>query len=545
MEGPPLRFISGRYLVALAAGLAAAAACTACTSSGADSLQPSSDPRPLVVSTTLGTVEGSATGTSNEFLGIPYAAAPTGDLRWQPPVPAKSWEGVREATEFGPRCAQASGNGGQSVDNEDCLNLNVFTPAAASSSVLPVMFWIHGGGFTSGSGSQHDGSALAEINNMVVVSINYRLGFLGFLDVPGMSEGGERNFGLLDQQAAMRWTQDNIAAFGGDPTRITIAGESAGGHSVCAQLASPAAAGLFHGAIIQSGGCPSHTLEEATTDGKNFATAAGCPDPESMMTCLRTKSSQELLDASTNFRGILTGPLPIAGTPELPTAPQEAVRSGQFNNVPILIGSTRDETRAWAQPFADATKNVYEGEIRKEFGQNADAVLAHYPYDSYPGTYTATYALGAVWTDSGVFYGLGGCQDRGLARQFSVHQPRTYSYRFDGENAPTDGSTEFVSGSAHATELPYLWPSEKSAQFTAEKQELSHTMMKYWGAFAANANPNVAGQAQWPETASGNIMTLQLGSGSTAITDDQFTADQHCDLWDQIDYSWLDYNPTP
>lgn len=542
-EGSQLKTTVQRYAVAVAAALAVAAVSTACTSSEIDSLHSSSAPTPVLVSTTSGKLAGSTTGGSNQFLGIPYAAAPVGDLRWQPPAPAPLWEGIRDATKFGARCAQPSGYGGESVD-EDCLNLNVFTPATATDASLPVMFWIHGGGFTTGSGSQHDGSMLAELNNMIVVSINYRLGSLGFLDVPGMREGGERNFGLLDQQAAMRWTHDNIAAFGGDPTRVTIAGESAGGHSVCAQLASPSAAGLFSGAIIQSGGCPSHTMDEAATDGKDVAAEVGCFDAEAMMACLRTKTSQELLDASANFRGILTGPLPIAGTPELPIAPLEAVRSGRFNNVPILIGSTRDETREWAMPFADASKEVYAAEIRKEFGNNADAVLAQYPFESFPSSNTATYALGKVWTDSGVFYGLGGCQDRKLASQFTARQPQTYSYRFDGEDAATDGATDVVSGSAHGTELAYLWPDQVSEQFTTAKQELSHTMMKYWGAFVTNANPNVLGQAEWPDTASGHIMTLQQGRNSTAITGAQFTADHHCDLWDQIDPSWLDYDPT-
>lgn len=536
----------GRCAVVIATISAVVIVSTGCstTDNEPDTAGGTSDSVPKTVVAPAGDIQGGATESGHRFLGIPYAQAPVGDLRWRPPVPATQWDGVRDATEFGPRCAQAEGSGGDAVDNEDCLTLNVFAPSVASTEPRPVLFWIHGGGFTSGSGSQYDGSALAETNDIVVVTINYRLGFLGFLDVPGMGEGGERNFGLLDQQAAMRWTQDNIAAFGGDPNRVTIMGSSAGGHSVCAQLASPSAADLFQGAIIQSGGCPSHSKDESETDGKGFAVAAGCGDDEAVMTCLRTKNAKQLVDASANFRGILTGPLPIAGTPELPSPPSEAVRAGDFNNVPILIGSTHNETRSWAKPFVNATKEVYEAEIRKEFGQYDDEVLERYPYDSYPSSNTAVYALGDVWTDSGVFYGLGGCQDRELARLISKYQPQTYSYRFDGEDVPLDDSTDLIVGSAHSSEKPYLWPNEKNAEFTVEQQELSHDMMKYWGAFASHADPNVAGQAPWTATSSGNIMALR-GSDSALISDAQFTEDHHCDLWDRIEYSWLDYNPAP
>ena len=540
-----MRLIGGRYALVIATISAVVAASSGCATndSTSDISEATSGSRSITVDAPAGVVEGVASDTGNEFLGIPYAQAPIGDLRWQPPVPAAPWDGVRDATEFGPPCAQAAKGGADAIDNEDCLSLNVYTPSGESTEPRPVMFWIHGGGFTSGSGDQYDGSALAETNDLVVVTINYRLGFLGFLDVPGMT-GGERNFGLLDQQAAMRWTRDNIAAFGGDPNRVTIFGSSAGGHSVCAHLASPSAAGLFQGAIIQSGGCPSHSRAEAMTDSKNFAAENGCVDTDAVMSCLRTKTGEQLTAASAKFSGILTGPLPIAGAPDLPVPPSDAVRSGNFNNVPILIGSTRNETRSWAKPFADATEQMYETEIRKEFGPNADEVLVRYPYDSYPSTNTATYALGDVWTDSGVFYGLGGCQDRELARRISEYQPQTYSYRFDGENTPLDDAADLIVGSAHSSEKPYLWPSEKTEAFTDDKRELSHDMMRYWGAFAANSDPNVAGQAPWTATSSGSFMSLH-GNDSGVISDAQFTEDHHCDLWDRIEYPWLTYNPAP
>ncbi|GAA1208170.1 hypothetical protein GCM10009578_058170 [Streptomyces rhizosphaericus] len=197
--------------------------------------------RPLLVSTDKGVVAGAAADGVARYLGIPYAAPPVGGLRWQPPAPAAPWPGVRPADHHGARCVQtATGGPGTS---EDCLYLNVHAPEQRTDRPLPVLFWIHGGGFMSGGGDLYDGSLLARTNDIVVVTINYRLGVFGFLDLPGLSERGAGNYGLLDQQAALRWTQRNIAAFGGDPGRVTIAGESAGGQSVCALLASPPARG--------------------------------------------------------------------------------------------------------------------------------------------------------------------------------------------------------------------------------------------------------------------------------------------------------------
>ncbi|GAA4632912.1 carboxylesterase family protein [Actinoallomurus vinaceus] len=496
------------------------------------------------MSTDKGAVEGAAVDGIDRLLGIPYAAPPVGGLRWQPPAPAAKWSGVRSATGYGSRCPQAATDSSVGM-NEDCLYLNVYTPTKRTNRPLPVLFWIHGGGFMSGSGDLYDGSTIARTNNIVVVTINYRLGVLGFLDVPGLSERGGGNYGLLDQEAALRWTQRNIAAFGGDPSRVTIAGESAGGHSVCALLASPPAHGLFGGAIIQSGGCPSHTVAHATAKGETFAAAAGCSDSATRATCLRAKSSSELLTAGKDFGGILTGPLPVAGVPELSVAPDVAVRSGRFNNVPIVIGATRDEVRQWALPFANATQVQYERAIRQEYGAHADEVLARYPYSAYESPYRATYALGAVWTDSSVFYGLGGCQYQSLAGRFATRQPRTFFYEFDDPHPPVLGSMPpgFDSGAPHASELAYLWPSAASKSLTPAQQELSQAMVRYWGAFVRNANPTAGGQADWPSYRSGKLMSLLPGDGSHAVTSAAYSTQHKCTLWNRISYNWLPDNP--
>ncbi|MFZ3598953.1 carboxylesterase/lipase family protein [Streptomyces sp. BH104] len=504
----------------------------------------SAAPRSMTVPTDKGAVAGASSDEVDRFQGIPYAAPPVGAKRWQPPAPAASWAGTRSATSPGPRCMQSGGGSGPGT-SEDCLYLNVYTPAQRTDRPLPVMFWIHGGGFTSGTGNTQDGSQIAKANNVVVVSINYRLGVFGFLDLPGLSKRGAGNYGLLDQQAALRWTQRNIGAFGGDASRVTIAGESAGGHSVCALLASPPARGLFSGAIIQSGGCPSHTVEQAVARGKKYATAAGCSAAAAEQDCLRGKSAGELQSAGRDFvGGILSGPLPVSGTPELPLPPAEAVRTGRAADVPLLIGSTRDEVRGWALPFAHATKAQYERAVRIEFGDAADAVLAHYPFSAYGDSYAATYAFSDLWGDSSVFYGLGGCQYADLTAQFSKRQPRTYFYEFDDPHPPTGSAPAgFDAGAPHASEMPYLLPSEASKRLSPEQRQLSGEMVRYWGSFVKHGNPASAGLADWPSYRAGRFMSLLPGGASRALRTEAFEARRQCAFWDSLDYDWLPVDP--
>ncbi|WP_051939149.1 carboxylesterase/lipase family protein [Phaeacidiphilus oryzae] len=513
----------------------------------------SADTRPVTVTTDKGTLAGGTADGVDRFLGIPYAAPPVGHRRWQPPAPAAAWAGVRSATAYGPRCLQAAN--GQSAGpgmSEDCLYLNVYTPAKRGNRPLPVMFWIHGGGFSSGSGDIYDGSRIAKADNVVVVSINYRLGVFGFLDLPGLSSQGAGDYGLLDQEAALRWTHRDIGAFGGDPDRVTIAGQSAGGHSVCALLASPPARGLFSGAIIQSGGCPSLTVAQATARGRSYAAAAGCGDVPASVSCLRNKPADQLLASDGGFLGgLLSGPLPVAGVPELPLAPGTAVRSGRYAHVPLLIGTTRDEVREWALPFAGATQAQYERAVRLEFGARADAVLAHYPYRARSGPYAATYAISSLWDDSSVFYGLAGCQYQNLTAEFAARQPRTYLYEFDDPHPPTPGApADFDAGAPHTGELSYLWPSETSSLLSPPQQELSSEMVRYWGSFVEHANPATPGQAPWPAYGSGSggdggdgYMSLLPGGGSRALDAGVYAARHQCAFWNSIRYGWLTTDP--
>src|SRR3954447_5785619 len=244
-----------------------------------------------VVRTENGVVRGFTVDGAEKFLGIPYAAPPVGALRWRPPAAAQPWHGVRDATHYGNRCPQLPSSNGAGSENEDCLDVNVFRPARLDRPPAPVLVFIHGGGLVNGSGDQHDGALLARSNGIVVVSLNYRLGVFGFLALPSLSaeapDHSSGDYGILDQQAAIRWVHRNIAAFGGDPRRVTINGESAGGWSVCGHLTSPGSRGLFSAAIIQSGSCASIPEAQAEQNGTSLAESVGCTDPQTAVSCLR------------------------------------------------------------------------------------------------------------------------------------------------------------------------------------------------------------------------------------------------------------------
>ena len=304
-----------------------------------------------MVRTDRGLIQGKPAEGIDQWLGVPYAAPPVGALRWAAPQPAPRWPGIRQATSYGGRCAQLASGNGPRVDNEDCLYLNVYAPPGADRGGrwdhgLPVLFMIHGGGLTTGAGDQHDGSLIVNTDHIIVVSINYRLGPFGFLTVPGLGSSpltASGNYGLLDQEAALRWVQRNIAAFGGDPRQVTIDGESAGGWSVCALMTSPLARGLFRGAIMQSGSCATQTRATAEANSLAFAKQAGCPDAATAAACLRALPEQTLLNASASYQPLFT-----SGGPELPVPAAQAVASGRYNRVPLLIGTNHNEGRTFS-----------------------------------------------------------------------------------------------------------------------------------------------------------------------------------------------------
>lgn len=423
--------------------------------------------------------------------------------------------------------------------NENCLHLSVYRPrGTVASDRLPVLFWIHGGALTSGSANQNDGALFADTDHIEVVSIDYRLGAFGFLDLPGLPGGSavSGDYGLLDQEAALKWTRANIAGFGGDPRAITIAGESAGAYSVCALLTSRMVRGLFSRAIMQSGSCRSQAPATAERHAVRFARSAGCTVPGTMVQCLRSKSVRQLL----NDRRYPPDRVPIAAGRALPQAPAAQIVRGNFAHVPILIGTNRDESRLFAKRFANASKATYTRMIRDEYGIEATEVLSEYPWSGFREPYRTAYALGAVWTDSAFVLGIGGCGEQHLAGEFA-RRTGTWFYEFDDRSAPaTDRKLPaYRMGAAHTMELPYMWPSYDDgrpySRFTASQRELSRWMLRYWGAFIRAGDPDVAGQPEWPSYgATHELMSLREGDASQAISTAQFGAEHKCSFWNAL-----------
>jgi para-nitrobenzyl esterase len=494
----------------------------------------------LVAATRDGLLQGQHDEGIDQFLGIPYAAPPVGALRWQAPQPVHPWSGVRSATAYGNRCPQLPSGNGPREDTENCLFLNVFTPTdyhpSARGGGLPVLFMIHGGGLTTGAGDQHDGSLIVNTDHIVVVSINYRLGVFGFLDVPGLGTSpltAQGNYGLLDQEAALRWVRDNIAAFGGNPHRVTIAGESAGGWSVCALMTSPLARGLFHGVIMESGSCASRTPAQAQSAGLAFAAQVGCTNVATVAACLRATPEATLNTDSASYSAEFA-----SGGPELPVPPAQAVADGDYDHVPLLMGTNHDEGRTFTQGFASYTEQQYTQFVDELYGSLAPAVLQRYPWSAYASPYTAAYALGAIWTDSGYLTGIGGCPEQNLAAQFAS-TTRTFFYQFDDEHAPglNMDLPGYQWGAGHAMELAYLWPSFNNGYslydlLTPAQLQLSHQMVEWWGAFTKFGAPEVPGQPYWPTDNHGELMSLRPGDQSQTISGATFGAEHQCSFWD-------------
>ncbi|GGU92852.1 carboxylic ester hydrolase [Actinomadura cremea] len=488
-----------------------------------------------VVRTDKGAVRGVVGDDHRTFEGIPFAQPPTGDLRWREPQPAKPWRGVYDATRPRGVCAQpAPEYGGDPSYIEDCLYLNVTTPAGhrgPSRNKLPVMVWVHGGGNTTGTGSSYDASKLAVRGDVIVVTLNYRLGPLGWLAHPGLD--GRRlqsgNFGLLDQQAALRWVRRNIRAFGGDPRNVTLFGESAGSMDTCANLVSPTAAGLFDKAIPQSGSCASdfHTEESAEAEGRAVAAAVGCEgSAEDVARCLREVPVKALLEASAANQN----PAPVTGADRvMPMQPREAVERGRFNRVPIMHGNTLDELRVYVGPEfpQPITAERYEAIVRARFGADADAVLARYPAGDDPRI-----TLARMQTDVGS--GLSTCLHQDAFAMLRDARVPVYAYQFADRTAPPLVDTPgFDEGAAHASELPYLFPGLFGDPLDAGQERLSDAMVGYWTSFARDGRPRAHGATHWPRfRGSGDVLSLAPGRGGIRTVD---TAEaSNCAFWESL-----------
>jgi para-nitrobenzyl esterase len=513
-----------------------------------------SSPRPIAF-TESGLVIGSTTDGGNEFLGIPYAAPPVGALRWTPPKRYGFFPGfVFQATQFGSACTQPGG-----IGSENCLFRNVFTPQEKSDDGwrdrdrdrdrhgLPVMFWIHGGGLINGSSTPYNPERLVK-EGVIVVTINYRLGFLGFfaqsaIDAEGHLSG---NYGLMDQQFALGWVRRNIARFGGDPDRVTIFGESAGGQSVYAQLASPLASGMFRGAISESGSYAEFqnyfsnivSLEvgeaqgtTAVPSGVVIANSVGCTSQTA--SCLRAVPAATMV-AKEPF------PLyPFVDGTLLTQTIGAAFASGEFNQVPVISGTNHDEYRLFVALDFDLAGNPiltsagYDTAVTNLWGPAlAPPVLALYPFASYP---TGGEALGASGTD-GVFSCAARIADQSLAKFVP-----TYTYEFNDENAPPaqsafGGLLTFPLGAYHSAELQYLFPGIDvfglPVTLSSQQMQLSHAMLSYWTQFAKKGDPNSSGEPLWsPYSASSD--EFQSLIPPVPVVESNFDSSHQCStFWD-------------
>jgi len=513
----------------IAAALIAVAALAGCSRGQTATIDVPVDPG--VVQTEAGAVRGLVSVDHRLFSGIPYAAPPVGALRWQPPSPAASWTGFRDATRPGPRCIQdVSNDVDQRETSEDCLTVNVWTPPP-SGEKRPVMVWIHGGSFINGSGDIYDSRWLASRGDVVVVTINYRLGTLGFLAHPALGPAGDvGNYGLADQQAALRWVRDNIAAFGGDPDKVTIAGESAGGMSVCDHLVAPDSAGLFSGAIVQSGPCQAqYDLPAAEQASEQYAAEVGCGDKATAAACLRALPPERLQ------RPVLYGRIgserlsgPVTGTKTLPVDPMAGAAQGRAAKVPVMISTTADEfTLFTALQYIRGRAfgaTDYLGLLSEAYGPTAGVVAQQYPPDQFGGSVPLAYS--AAVTD-----GTFACVADRLADSLSAAEP-VYFSEFDDPGAPAPEplhAAPFPVGAGHSLELRYLFDVGGAPALNPEQQRLSDEMIAYWVEFISTGAPG----SGWPalEGPDGERMSLQP-SGNRVITD--FDQMHKCPFWAEL-----------
>jgi len=452
------------------------------------------------VETEAGVVVGESSPQIVAFRGIPYAAPPTGERRWRAPQPAPAFAGGElEATSFGSICPQ--GSEASRTGDEDCLYLNVWAPRAEGSR--PVMVFIHGGGFRGGSGSNaiYDGTNLALAGDVVVVTLNYRLGALGFLNHPALGaetdEGALGNYGILDQIAALEWVERNIAAFGGDPSRVTIFGESAGAVSVCALLGAPAADGLYHRAIIQSGGgCDAFAYADERVHpgaptlvdhGRAFVDALGCGSAADPIACARGRSVDALLDASPNppidivsLQNGEHGFMPGVDGVLLHEQPLERITRGAAPDVPVITGANRDEATVFtASQRIDAWN--YRDKITEVVGEAAaDDVLAVYPIARFG---SARAAYDALWNDL-----IFACPAERFAAETTAagHSTRLYEYT----RAPR-GLLGLV-GAAHGVELAFVFGNYGAYRPNAAERELEAMIQTAWTSFAHDGAPSTS-----------------------------------------------------
>lgn len=490
------------------------------------------------VCTDSGVISGVYEGDMQAFKGIRYARAPVGDLRWRAPLPPEPWAGVRAAKDFGPVCPQLAGK--TFVGAEDCLTLNIWRPRHPPANPMPVMVWLTGGGnhSLSGQGSpsfggvSYNGASLVP-RGVVFVSFNIRLGALGFLAHPALDAENEGhvsgNYGNLDQIAMLGWLRRNVAAFGGDPDRVFLFGTSAGGGNICALLTAPLARGLFQMAAMESSvpsGCELPTLQHAeASTGAALARAIGCEATANVAVCLRQKSAADLVAALPGSFGVLPRVYgPNVDGVVFPDQPIKRIASGQFTQMPVIIGNTAAETSQWADSAGSVTDPASMAvALDRVFGAGRSApILAVYALRDFrtPGDAFVRITTDALFT----------CPSLRVARTIAAAQIwPVYRYRFS-QTLQNDPDLQLL-GPTHTIEHAFLFGWRGRYRPTAIDLAVQERMIGYWTRMAISGNPNGAPDPAWPIQTKTDDSYLEIGSETVAATG---PADARCAFWDSI-----------
>lgn len=491
------------------------------------------------VTTLQGTIKGTRSEDAYAFLGIPFAAPPIGALRWHPPQPPACRETTLNASSFQSACPQLSfdstGDSGTYEGEEDCLYLNVFKPVTPLGDKLPVMVFIHGGGNTQGSAAKisndariYDGSYLAG-GDAVVVTLNYRLGALGWLVHPALEQNGTAgNLGLQDQAAALQWVRDNAAAFGGNPDRVMLFGQSGGAVDVCALLSSEKTAGLFDRAAMQSGGCVAESYATRLEEGEDFVSEMNCSAAPDIRECLMQKTPRELVSTlSPPLSGGVAGSdfgLTVDGV-WLTQYPDTALETGDYNHVPLLIGSNRDETALSILP-GSVTPTSFERFLKLVVPSEMwDEALSLYP----PGESNAEARASKIaFTTDSQFT----CAARRYAKTVSGHGDPVWRYLFTHTSDTIGGS---FYGAFHGLELFYLFQTYTQAipadSISDGDRVTAGLMGEYWRRFAATGDPNGGGDPFWPSYDAQNDAFFEINADASAGQEYRKT---YCDFWDRM-----------
>ncbi len=482
----------------------------------------------MLVQTSYGMVQGAQEGTISSWKGIPYARPPLGERRFRPPQPPEAWPGVLQTTHFGPMAMQPPSMPAELLRrlsmSEDCLTLNIWSPGA-DAQLRPVLVWLHGGGWLIGSGRLHDGTSLAALGDVVVVTLNYRLGPFGFLhlaELGGEGYAASGNCGLLDQVAALQWVQDNITAFGGDPHRVTVFGESAGAMSIGTLLALPAAQGLFQQAILQSGTVgPIRRSTEATTLARTFLKILDV-SPEDLSP-LEHISAERLVEAAsalpdwqgTTGAGDMIHFAPVIDGVILPQPPLQAIASGVAKHIPIIVGTTKDECLFY--PFADPTWREADDEtllrrVKQQVGAPWPSVAPFYLGDHSDEQPLLKRLLSLLTFDQFIFPAI-----QLAEAQVSQGAP-VWAYRFDW-HSPLFG------GAAHTLDRIFVWNLAENPTIqhmtgdAPERVQLAQHMQRAWIAFARTGKPTIPELPTWPRYDLEQRATMLFNRESTVQND--------------------------